>query len=330
MATPTNTTYLSWSTSELVNWIISIDSSYEHKYKNRLSTLLTKNGITGHNINDLDREDLKEYGIINLTDRKTIYAAIQKLIVNKKRRDSLQMTSNYTEQNTENILSLSDDDTTDDKLTLLSDTQRQQMTTNGYCILDDPLNNEKAVCIVQGYIRNNFNQIYMIKDLIRIIINFYNSRYNPELYVEIICINLDDENINYSTFLAPKINISLSRVLHNRMESIAIGNRIEIDSKKVNDESMHRILQYLGHHKGIKPQSISKPIRSVKMERIVSDIWDAHYINSFSKKVIFQVILAANYLDCPCLLHLGAAKIATLIKGKSPEEIRNILADDGS
>eukprot|EP01084_Bolivina_argentea_P124493 220593_1 len=244
--------------------------------------------------------------------------------------NTLTYIKQHTEQNNENILSLSDDDTTDDKLTLLSDTQRQQMTTNGYCILDDPLNNEKAVCIVQGYIRNNFNQIYMIKDLIRIIINFYNSRYNPELYVEIICINLDDENINYSTFLAPKINISLSRVLHNRMESIAIGNRIEIDSKKVNDESMHRILQYLGHHKGIKPQSISKPIRSVKMERIVSDIWDAHYINSFSKKVIFQVILAANYLDCPCLLHLGAAKIATLIKGKSPEEIRNILADDGS
>lgn len=28
------------------------------------------------------------------------------------------------------------------------------------------------------------------------------------------------------------------------------------------------------------------------------------------------------------LVHLGCAKIATLIKGKSPEEIKNILADD--
>ncbi len=235
----------------------------------------------------------------------------------------------------QNILSLSDDeDTTDDTLTLLTDIQRQNMTNNGFCILDDPLNNEKAVCVVQGYIRNNFNKICMIKDLIRIVINYYNSRYNPEIYAEILCTNLDsnidDENTNYSTFLVPKMYISLSKVLTNRMESIAIGNRIEIDATKVSYENMHNVLKYLGHHKDIEPHAIAKPIRSVKMERIVADIWDAKYINSFSKKVICQVILAANYLGCSPLLHLGSAKIATLIKGKSPEEIRNILADDGS
>ena len=45
-------------------------------------------------------------------------------------------------------------------------------------------------------------------------------------------------------------------------------------------------------------------------------------------KQIFQLILAANYMDIQSLLELGNAKIATLIKGKSPEEIKNILADD--
>ena len=64
------------------------------------------------------------------------------------------------------------------------------------------------------------------------------------------------------------------------------------------------------------------------MERIVDDRWDAQFIDSMSKKTIFQVILGANYMDLPSLLHLGCAKIATLIKGKSPEEIKNILADD--
>merc|ERR1719471_2553528 len=47
-------------------------------------------------------------------------------------------------------------------------------------------------------------------------------------------------------------------------------------------------------------------------------------------KSILQVILGANYMDLPSLLHLGCAKIATLIKGKSPEEIKNILADDSN
>merc|ERR1739845_95182 len=36
----------------------------------------------------------------------------------------------------------------------------------------------------------------------------------------------------------------------------------------------------------------------------------------------------ANYMDIKSLLHLGCAKIATLIKGKSPEEIKKILSED--
>jgi len=43
-------------------------------------------------------------------------------------------------------------------------------------------------------------------------------------------------------------------------------------------------VEYLKHHNGKKPEEIAKPIRSVKMERIVSDPWDAEYINKMSKK----------------------------------------------
>jgi len=35
-------------------------------------------------------------------------------------------------------------------------------------------------------------------------------------------------------------------------------------------------------------------------------------------------------MDLPSLLHLGCAKIATLIKGKSPDEIKQILSDDNA
>ena len=102
----------------------------------------------------------------------------------------------------------------------------------------------------------------------------------------------------------------------------------EIPIKKVNADILKLIVEYLKHHDGKVPQEIAKPIRSVKMERIVDDRWDAQFIDNMSKKTIFQVILGANYMDLPSLLHLGCAKIATLIKGKSPEEIKNILADD--
>ena len=98
--------------------------------------------------------------------------------------------------------------------------------------------------------------------------------------------------------------------------------------RKVYKNILKLIVDYLNHHDGKIPAEIGRPIRSVKMEHIVEDPWDAEFIDSLSKKVIFQIILGANYLDIPSLLHLGCAKIATFIKGKSEEEIKIILADD--
>merc|ERR1719336_2543556 len=100
------------------------------------------------------------------------------------------------------------------------------------------------------------------------------------------------------------------------------------DQKKVSADVLGLIVEYLQHHKGKVPAEIAKPIRSVKMEKIVEDEWDATYINKQPKRMIFQIILGANYMDIKSLLHLGCAKIATMIKGKSPEEIKKILSED--
>ena len=44
--------------------------------------------------------------------------------------------------------------------------------------------------------------------------------------------------------------------------------------------------------------------------------------------LLFDIVLAANYLDIKPLLKLGSAKIASLIKGKSIEEIRQFFQMD--
>merc|ERR1711964_399428 len=100
--------------------------------------------------------------------------------------------------------------------------------------------------------------------------------------------------------------------------------------KKVSGPILDLIVEYLQIHDGKVPAEIAKPIRSVKMEKIVENPRDVDFINDeeMTKKRIFQIILAANYMDIKSLLHLGCAKIATLIKGKSPEEIKRILGEE--
>merc|ERR1712157_19936 len=97
---------------------------------------------------------------------------------------------------------------------------------------------------------------------------------------------------------------------------------------QVDGQTLQLIVKYLKHHRGKEPAEIAKPIRSVKMEKIVEDSWDAEFINKQPKRTIFQIILGANYMDIKSLLHLGCAKIATMIKGKSPEEIKKILSEE--
>jgi len=48
----------------------------------------------------------------------------------------------------------------------------------------------------------------------------------------------------------------------------------------------------------------------------------AKFVDDLDQEMLFELVLAANYMDIKPLLDLTCAKIATMIKGKTPEEIR--------
>eukprot|EP00474_Spongospora_subterranea_P008431 CRZ08889.1 hypothetical protein [Spongospora subterranea] len=97
----------------------------------------------------------------------------------------------------------------------------------------------------------------------------------------------------------------------------------------VRGEIMDKIITYMRHHMDNPASEIQKPLKSNNMREVVDDQWDAEFVD-VSQDILFELILAANYMDVKPLLDLTCAKVASMLKGKTPEEIRkkfNIVND---
>lgn len=60
---------------------------------------------------------------------------------------------------------------------------------------------------------------------------------------------------------------------------------------------------------------------------IVSE-WDAEFVDSFSQADLVELIKASNYMDIACLLNLTCAKVGSVIRGKTSDEIREAPEDE--
>ena len=101
----------------------------------------------------------------------------------------------------------------------------------------------------------------------------------------------------------------------------------EVPLSGVTGKVLELIVQYMTEHKGVEPPIIEKPLRSKVMKDVCSYKWDADYIDKIAdiRQDLYDLILAANYMDVKSLLHLGCAKVASLIKGQPLEKIKDIL-----
>jgi S-phase kinase-associated protein 1 len=97
----------------------------------------------------------------------------------------------------------------------------------------------------------------------------------------------------------------------------------------VKEGTMKHIIKFMNHHEGKDCQKPEQPLKNKdlsKLEEVTE--WDANFIAEISenRQELYDLILAANYMDIQGLLHLGCAKVASLIKGEPLEKIKDILA----
>jgi len=106
------------------------------------------------------------------------------------------------------------------------------------------------------------------------------------------------------------------------VKTMAEGDSTEtnIPLPNVKGSVLGKVVQYMKYHADNPGKEIEKPLKSQNMNEVVMQ-WDADFVE-VDQELLFELILAANYMDIKPLLDLTCAKVASMIKGKTPEQIR--------
>ena len=103
---------------------------------------------------------------------------------------------------------------------------------------------------------------------------------------------------------------------------------LEVPIPNVTTNILKKVIEFGEHHLEEPMTEIEKPLKSHNMAQVVQQ-WYATFVD-VEQSILFELILAANFMDIKPLLDLTCATIASMIKGKTPEEIRqtfNIVND---
>ncbi len=111
-------------------------------------------------------------------------------------------------------------------------------------------------------------------------------------------------------------------------QSVTIKNMFEDMEQVGSDASIHiipipnvtgsilnKVIEYCTYH-----QDHPNPVSDDKRTDDITP-WDSNFCN-IDQTTLFELILAANYMDNKPLLELTCKTVANMIKGKTPEEIR--------
>ncbi|GAA5967459.1 hypothetical protein JCM11641_000553 [Rhodosporidiobolus odoratus] len=86
---------------------------------------------------------------------------------------------------------------------------------------------------------------------------------------------------------------------------------------------LKKVLEWCEHHKK-DPEPLAEDLDDSRRKTTEISDWDAKFIQ-VDQEMLFEIILAANYLDIKPLLDVGCKTVANMIKGKQPEEIRKLF-----
>ncbi|MCJ1247285.1 hypothetical protein MMC30_004499 [Trapelia coarctata] len=113
-------------------------------------------------------------------------------------------------------------------------------------------------------------------------------------------------------------SVLIKNLLEDMGEEATTSEPIPIPN--VNEAVLKKVIEWCTHHRADPPATADDDSDSRKKTTDIEE-WDQKFMQ-VDQEMLFEIILAANYLDIKALLDVGCKTVANMIKGKSPEEIR--------
>lgn len=101
---------------------------------------------------------------------------------------------------------------------------------------------------------------------------------------------------------------------------IEVATTSSVPLPNVTEPVLQKIIEWCEHHRN-DPLPTADDDNESRKKTTDIDEWDQKYMQ-VDQEMLFEIILAANYMDIKALLDVGCKTVANMIKGKSPEEIR--------
>ncbi|PIA44727.1 hypothetical protein AQUCO_01700372v1 [Aquilegia coerulea] len=112
------------------------------------------------------------------------------------------------------------------------------------------------------------------------------------------------------SFDVEEVVITQSQTIKHMIEDDCADNGIPLPN--VTAKILAKVIEYCKKHVEVEGQS-------TEQEELKT--WDADFVK-VDQATLYDLILAANYLNIKSLLDLTCQTVADMIKGKTPEEIR--------
>jgi S-phase kinase-associated protein 1 len=141
---------------------------------------------------------------------------------------------------------------------------------------------------------------------------------------KVILISVDDEKFPVDVKVAEK-SILIKNMISD-LNPDGLQEDFEIPTPNVKANVLAKVLEWCEHHKNtVFPDDDDEDSRKTAP----IDEWDKNFLK-VDQEMLYEIVLAANYLNIKPLLDSGCKIVAEMIKGKSPEELRrtfNIVND---